>query len=344
MNHRAKRKRYHDAKCRKELLRRTKYNRRAYMRRITSVARHSTANIAQHFLHAPKCLDIFEDTENTIAFFSEVLKTVKGCHCRDTVYFDLSEVECITPASIMYIIAIIKNVRRIRALKIACVGNMPTNASARATIEQSGFFSFVSATSPLKIEADSKYMKIANGKDADGTLAGAFCDFVQNSSKKTRLHTKRLYPMIVELMTNTHQHAYEVDTKSIMKSNWYIFARDTKSAVQFVFLDTGVGIPKTVAKRIFERVSMKNDAAYLESVLRGDFRTETRQKHRGKGIPGIYEDACNHSVVGLSIISGRAKCEVDNRSNIKTTSLKEPFEGTLFAWNIPKEGIVDNDN
>lgn len=340
----AKRKKYHDAKCRKELLRRTKYNRRARAHGDIVVAKRRPGGGVRRVLCAPTILDIQENTENTISFFSEVLGTVNNCHCRDTIYFDLSLVERITPASIMYIVAIIRNMRRIRALRIACEGNLPKNEEARMTIEQSGFFSFVSPASPRKIEMDGRYMKIANGQDANGALAGAFCDFVQSSCGKTRLHTKRLYPMIVELMTNTHQHAYEVNVKSVMKSNWYIFARDMEDVVQFVFLDTGVGIPKTISKRFYERVVNKNDAAYLESVLKGVFRTETKEKHRGKGIPGIYEDACNGSVAGLNIISGRGKCEVDDNSNIISTNLKAPFEGTLFMWNVPKKGgVIDGD-
>lgn len=73
----------------------------------------------------------------------------------------------------MYLIAIIRNTRRIRFLRISCGGNMPKADSARDIIEQSGFFSFVSSTSKLQIEPDNSYMKISDGVDADGELASS---------------------------------------------------------------------------------------------------------------------------------------------------------------------------
>lgn len=190
----------------------------------------------------------FDETQSAIIYFDKVLQTIQKCKFRDSILFDLSEVEIITPDAIMYLIAIIRNTRRIRFLRISCGGNMPKADSARDIIEQSGFFSFVSSTSKLQIEPDNSYMKISDGVDADGELASSFCDFVQSSSTQTVLSTKRLYPMIIELMTNTHQHAYDTQEAQTMMGNWYIFAQDTGTAIHFVFLDTGLGIPKTVLK------------------------------------------------------------------------------------------------
>lgn len=183
-------------------------------------------------------------------------------------------------------------------------------------------------------------MKISDGTDVNGTLASSFCDFVQNICKKTTLDTKRLYPMIIELMTNTHQHAYEPCEVQTMMCNWYIFAQDTDNAVHFIFLDTGLGIPKTVSKRFWEKIKdwiSKNDAIYLKSALQGEFRSETKQEHRGKGLPGIYEDARASSINNLSIISGRGKCVVKKDAVIEAECLNQAFEGTLFIWDIIKE-------
>lgn len=185
-------------------------------------------------------------------------------------------------------------------------------------------------------------MKISTGRDADPELASSFCDFVHESCGITNRDTKRLYPMIIELMTNTHQHAYGTyGEKQLMIGNWYFFAQDTGSKIHFVFLDTGVGIPKTVAKKFGERIKelllVQDDASYLLSTLKGDFRSETKQEHRGKGLPGIYEDALNRSISDLSIISGRGKCTLDEKYEISAERLPLSFEGTLFTWNICKK-------
>ncbi len=297
-----------------------------------------------HFLNAPPQLDLFGHTTESVYFFAEVLRTVQNCKFGDTIFFDLSSVEIISPDAIMYLIAIIKNMRRIKFLKIICKGNTPKAESARRMIEQSGFFSFVTSVPNRKVVADGRYMKISDGKDANGKLASSFCDFVQRACNQTNLGTKRLYPMIIELMTNTHQHAYDAGEKQIMLGNWYIFAQDTEESVRFVFLDTGMGIPQTVSKRFYEKVKnwiIQDDAMYIKSALLGEFRSETRQGHRGKGLPGIYEDARHASIKNLSIISGKGKCTVDgNNNNIETETFNQAFEGTLFTWEILKGGIA----
>lgn len=346
-NRKEKNKRFHDSNCRKELQRLTKYNKRKqdqgqYHLPVQEKISITTVNGRNktYLLKAPKNLSIFDATQDAVEYFDAVMHAVKSCKVGDSLYFDLSEVEVISPDAIMYLIAIIRNTRRIRALKIKCVGNVPEADSAREIIEKSGFLLFVSPSSKLQYRPDNRYMKISDGTDANGKLASSFCDFVQNVCEKTNLDTKRLYPMIIELMTNTHQHAYESHEMQIMMCNWYIFAQDTGDTVHFVFLDTGLGIPKTVSKRFWEKIKdwvIKNDAVYLKSALQGDFRSETKQGHRGKGLPGIYEDACASSINRLSVISGQGKCVVKEDSVIETECLNQSFEGTLFTWDILKK-------
>ena len=79
-----------------------------------------------------------------------------------------------------------------------------------------------------------------------------------------------------------------------------------------------------------------NDAKYLESTLRGAFRTETQQVHRGKGLPGIYEDACKQEIANLCIVSNKGKCLVKGE-NIYSERLTQNLEGTLFSWDILKK-------
>ena len=251
----------------------------------------------KHFLLAPQYLDICTKTEETLSFFSKVVDEINICKYGDILFFNLSQVEYIAPDAVMYLIAIIKNTKRVRRLRFA---------------------------------------KVLSGEDAIGELAVRFCDFVQQYCNFGMLRTKRLYPMIIELMTNTHQHAYRNTEKEIMNSNWYIFARHIGDAIELVFLDTGAGIPATVRKRFFERIrglNLTNDASLLKSVLQGDFRTETRQKNRGKGIPGIYENACDGAIKELCIVSGEGKCCVQDKIII-SDNLCSKLNGTIFLWKM----------
>lgn len=338
-----KNKRFHDATCRKELRLLTKSNKKKRVKKHQDSVQPKSYSASfdgknrTFQLKAPCNLCVFDSTQDAVEYFNAVMRAVKECQFGDSLFFDLSDVKVISPDAIMYLIAVIKNTRRIRGLKIQCKGNIPKESSAREIIERSGFFEFVSSTTQRQVKADGKYMKISDGKNVDGELGSSFCDFVQRACNTTHVGTKRLYTTIIELMTNTQQHAYELEEHQSMMGNWYLFAQDIGNAIHFVFLDTGVGIPKTVSKRFWEIIKdfvTRNDATYLKSALQGKFRSETKQEHRGKGLPGIYEDARCHSINNLSIISGQGKCSVREDSTIETECLNQTFEGTLLSWDI----------
>lgn len=333
-------KKYHDAHCRKELARKSKHKRgKSNSVSIATYVESSPAYSSKtHILKAPKTLSICGDTNVALNYFAEVIDTIKKCGLRDTLYFDLSEVEEITADAIMYLIALINNMRRIRLLSIMCAGNVPKASAPKRVIELCGFFKYVSSRTYKRPESSNQYMKISSGNNANGKLASSFCDFVQKANNSTLAATKRLYPMIVELMTNTHQHAYKTEAEAIMMSNWYIFAQEMEDKIHFVFLDTGIGIPKTVAKNFWDRIrvlALTGEAMYLKSALEGAFRSETRKEYRGKGLPEIYSIARSHFIENLSIVSGKASCTV-NGDLINASTLGKNFEGTLFSWDIPK--------
>lgn len=336
---RVKNKIFHDRRCRKLNVSRWKEKNRRTLSSNNSNDPHRI------ILHAPKELSVFEFTETSLIFFEDVMNKIKQCKLKSILYFDLSQVEIITPDAVMYLIAIINNTKKLRMFEIACEGNMPKNPTARAVFQDAGFFKFVSAPYCRKLNDSTQHMKIQNGVNADNALAAAFCEFVHGHCAKDYKDTKRLYPMIVELMTNTYQHAYnstgESDGHLEMNCNWYIFAQDIGEAIHFVFLDTGVGIPRTVARKTREAISdffnANNDPLYLESALKGDYsRSETKLNYRGKGLPGIYEDCQNGQLSNLKIISCKAKCIVNSDTSITSQSVDSYFEGTLFSWDIIK--------
>lgn len=339
LKRREKNKRFHDKRCKKLCKNRNRKKKR------THNANYRPNKSKRILLSAPPDLRIFDQTTEDVEFFNYIIDVIKHCAVKSVLYFDLSKVEVITPDAVMYLIAIIKNTKRLRMLEIRCEGNMPINEDARLVFQQAGFFKFVYAHFRDKIKEDTKYMKIENGKNADSITASSFCDFVQSTFQKTHMHTKRLFPMIVELMTNTYQHAYRndngLDGLTEMNTNWYIFAQDVGNAIRFIFLDTGVGIPRTVARRNRERIAnwfnLDNDVIYLESVLKGDYsRSETGLLHRGKGLPEIYNDCKNGYISNLRIISGKAKCIVNADSTISANRTDAVFKGTLFSWEIIK--------
>lgn len=299
-----------------------------------------TYNLSKrHIIRAPKNLSLNNNEEETINFFEMALEVGKTCSVNHSIYFDLQYIENITADAVMYIIAFINNFKRLKILNIHIAGNLPQNDSAKLFLEDVGFYNYVSGLKSTHSPNNKERIQISHGQNSDGELAGKICDFVNDiMGKKDLLITKRLYPMIIELMTNTKQHAYNKNNKSsIMECNWYIFSEKLDDCIKFVFLDTGVGIPSTLWYNYREKLSKlfsghQSDAAFISSALQGEFRTETKKSNRGKGLPGIYQDSINGKIRNMSIISGRGKCTILDDGEIKETILSNSFKGTLFCW------------
>lgn len=210
-------------------------------------------------------------------------------------------------------------------------------------LRRAGFFQYVESKIFSPIESEGKLLRINRGAEPNPEYAKKLCDFIHNrtNNKIDRIQTKRFYAMLIELMNNTRQHAF--DDKSVMRHNsalhnWYSYAEDLDDEIRFVFLDTGLGIPATIQRSFFEKIqSLTSDAKLMASALRGAFRTKTGDRYRGKGIPEIYESAINHYISNLIIISGRGMCIIEEDGNILEEDFDMKFSGTLFSWTIKKE-------
>jgi hypothetical protein len=142
--------------------------------------------------------------------------------------------------------------------------------------------------------------------------------------------------MIIELMTNTKQHAYNDTKRKFTTTDWYVFARhDIESnSVRFIFLDTGEGIPSTVKKTFRETLPIigKSETSYIQSALEGELlRTRTGKTYRGKGLPKIYSFYKEGIIKDLTIISNYGYFG-SKRSN----DINQKLNGTLFYWELSK--------
>ena len=288
------------------------------------------------FLSVPKIFSITNNPNETLDFFNGVYDIIEKLTFKEEIYFNLYDVNIITVDAIMYLIALIKNTKRLKVLQINCSGNIPQSESARKVIETSGFYNYVSPQYKVENTVNSN-INISSGYEADPELVGGICDFVHKNSLLDRIDTKPLFPMIMELMTNTKQHAYS--NNDTVKSKWYIFVENSDKQIQFVFLDTGEGIPNTIRRDFFEKIrSMvtNSDAFFISSALKGAFRTETEQGHRGKGFPEIYNRISERSISDFTIVSCCGKCDVEDDGNIHETKLSSGLRGSLFYWKLNK--------
>ena len=296
-------------------------------------------------LAAPEFFDMIDNPDETIEFFNALFSAVRG---RRRVFLNLSGVEHLAPNSLLYILSQFKKWES-RGLQHEVSGNEPRNEVCRTMLRQSGFYKYL--TSHLHPEVDSPdILKIEEGREVDGELAGRVLNLCGMSVHSPDPESRKTYTSIVELMGNTREHANPESKEHLY---WYLMAvvdrKDSK--IRISFLDNGAGIPKTLRKKPLELVEellarvfsieTLSESALILSSLKGEVRSRTKEGHRGKGLPSIYNGYNLGILNELVIISNKGYV---NLADNDIRDLPRKFLGTLFCWTIPMRKGVDNDS
>ena len=297
-----------------------------------------TPETADYTFEAPVNFSIINNDEDTIKVFNDAIKCIMSSEDqkdrKKKLYFDLSKIKKLTIEAIMYLLAIINNLSEQHNRKCIFTGNLPENPFAQQKIIQSGFLKYVRMNNINIITRTFEKIQIRTGNNVDTKTAKEIIKFVMTHISDTPLKWFRfLTTIFIELMTNTFDHAYEDD---VLEKYWYIYVEKEKDKICFSFLDTGVGIPQTVSRDWTEKIDflkLKKDYEYIDSALNGEFRTKTRERNRGKGLPSIFGIKKEGKIDNLIIISGDGYVKYSgNKKSTKT--MKNSTRGTIVYWEI----------
>lgn len=301
---------------------------------------HKLSKSSFQTLEAPENFSMFLNPEKSLTFFSQIENRIGF---GSPVYFDMKNIKILSIDTIMYFLALLK---KIKSAKVAygIKGSVPTNKKCKDLLLSSGFLKYVSAGRKVKdLNYASEVVQIVNGQMVEPEVAKRICDFAISKLNLKRVEIRELYNMVIELMSNTKQHAYVKQyayrKKQFTVRDWYVFVRfiAAKKSVRFIFLDTGEGIPSTVRRKGFEPVREfvgfgPEHTEYIKSALAGEFRSRTRVPYRGHGLPKIYSYYTQQYINDLTIISNRGYFAEQRHGDID-----QALKGTLFYWELSNE-------
>lgn len=277
---------------------------------------------------APMYFSIKDNPNEVIPFFRNIINFTNKEREKVKIFIDMALVVEITADAIIYLLAVIKDLQRRGLVSHSFFGNLPRDTKAKAYIVNSGFLNHVKSNlKPTTKSSDEMQIKYNNCYAQ--LITKEACDFVCAN----RTQTKFLYVLINEMMLNTCQHAWNG-----VPNNWYLFAEKTEEQIRFVFLDTGIGIPKTVKRKILLD-AFTTESRLVSSALNGTFRSQTGSNYRGKGLPKIKQCVENHNLEKLYIITNKAYCELVCESGIVKIVEKEQklgIIGTIYYWEIKR--------
>lgn len=297
--------------------------------------RRNLAKNRKNTLSADGQFSIRNNPDETIRFLNSIRKSFFNDM---PVYIDVSDIQSMTVDALLYLLALIDNMKY-KNIPLQVQGNLPRNNEAREIFYQSGFLNYVDAqTDTISSSSTEDCVQIYDGQDVDPSIAKKLCSFAMNKFNKKRTDFKILYNIIMEIIINTKQHAYSGETNL---PKWYVYARYSNDGIDFSILDTGYGIPSTVRKNFVDRLNQliakfplvrTSESELIKSVMNGAFRTKTKEKYRGKGIPMITEQCNNEYINNLTLVSNKGFVITGENNRDLTT----PLRGTLYYWRIEK--------
>lgn len=275
----------------------------------------------------PSCFDFISNAENLLVFFNDLRKNLE----KNPVRLDMSKVTEINSSALLYLISLVQDMK-MKKKTFVIHGNLPNDKKCCEVMEQSGFFKYAKRTDHARMEDKGNTLQISSSGKMDPHKVSQCCEFVRNKLEVDRLGTKWLYSVICEIILNATHHALSHWKEEF--DSWYMFAKYQDNYVELVILDTGLGIPNTVKKNFLEKIRLwpdSDDASLIQSALNGDFRTQTKQGYRGKGLPEIFNYYANGVIKNIVIISKHGYINGREKKN-----LTGKFNGTLFALRIEK--------
>jgi hypothetical protein len=272
---------------------------------------------------APTTFSLVDNPEEAIAF----LNGLRSRADRYNLTLDLASVNKLTTDGIAVLIA------TLRQLHTYIRGNLPKDAAAQNMLVGSGFFAHVNKMQKLPAVSHGQISQ-QESKKVQPDLAKKLIHFgtrVLGSEQKCTA----AYSVLIESMSNTHNHA--APKRPGDPESWWatVFADAARKRVCFTFVDTGVGIFRSVklskVRKIYKLLGIRDDSDILREMLHGKIESSTGFTYRGKGLPNIYKMSAAGRIKSLVIVANDVYCNVPAS---EYRMLKNSFYGTVLYWEI----------
>ena len=273
-------------------------------------------------VQAPNVFSLLRDPESVISF----LRKIKSLSGRYHLSFDFKGITLMTNDAVA---AFIATIRGMPDTKVR--GNLPADPAVAELLTQSGFFDHVHSKKSLPSVTKGRIVQ----KESTKVEPKFAQDLIHKGTEAifgTSKHQQASYRVLIESMTNTHNHAGDVPDDN---QTWWatVYADLQSKRVCYTILDMGVGIFRSLKvrglRKLYRALGIANNADIIKDILEGRVESSTGIKYRGKGLPAIYRDAQNKKILSLVIITNNVYANVENG---EFRLLPVPFSGTLLYW------------
>ena len=319
---------------RQQRLRRRKNDRR--LGRRTGRPRRSPSSAARTspgtlLLRAPAVLSLVESPRENLAF---VTKFRNYLLVKDSmISLDLRGVSSFTAEMLLLLRATMDGSTLHRGVQ----GNLPAEPAIATEFKGSGFFSGFTRP-PTGLPAPKGLMLHHSRVAVHSDIAAQLVRFAVREASIPPKSAAACYRTLVELMTNTHNHAMtdENDTQTGSRVRWSASVYCREGIAYFSFVDLGVGITSSVpardlAQRTGATISGYGRRRLLSDAFSGHLGSATGRPGRGLGLPKIRQEAQKGHLQDLLVLTSDV---VGGVADLSFRAAGGRLRGTLFRWRV----------
>lgn len=282
---------------------------------------------------------ILKNAKNVIRFVHQLKSYARPKFSGYRVLIDLSEVTSIDIGSISLLLSVVKE---LAYYDVDVTGNIPNDGECRRIFVESGFLPHMkSITGKFSQDLTNKNLILTRGKDKtrNKEVGETIKQAVEMITGK-REHFPPIFSIIQEINGNSIEHAYDKKRKE----HWLLSINHdkTNNKVIFSFADNGVGILRTLRRKLpqqfFDALNLKNDPDILKGAFTKKYSSRHEQQiNRNKGLPLLKKiQTENLEVKNLFVITNDVFLYIDT---YKSIPIGKNFSGTFYYWELDNECI-----
>ena len=287
----------------------------------------------------------------TLSLFGEPDETLKYCNTLRyyltqpgmKIFLDLGNVQHFTSDALLLIRAIMDS----SAYHTRIDGNLPQDPTVASEFKASGFFDGFDKPPDDLPPAKGLILKKSD-YTVRAKVAAELVDFAKEHVPITRECTNACFQTLVEVMTNTHNHAGDRKPvrhqKQRFPQKWFVSVYCRDQTAYFSFIDLGIGILNSApAKNMLQRAGASifsyGRTSLLKDAFKGNIGSATGKPGRGLGLPKMKLDAEKGTLSDLQVLTSDV---VGSVADLGFRAVDHSLRGTTFRWcTRPKESSND---
>lgn len=225
-------------------------------------------------------------------------------------------------------------------------GNTPSNVDAYKFIVDSGFFNEMYDENNRKIykPGNSKIMIVQRGEDRiTGDNLLSFVNLLNKTKEHLGVREDADIDDYVAILKEICGNSTEWG--NVVRKNWTIGAKFEDGHVDFVALDLGQGILRSLKKRVDKQltdfIQNKDNCQVLEGVFNRYYGSRSNDSNRNQGLPFIKGCNTKNVISQLHVITNNVLLDFSNQSNDKSfASYNNGLIGTLYSWSVNADCLI----